>query len=303
MTVKKTILRYECRMILILATLALGACESDDNVDPIEVHYYVSLGTSLSVGVQPDATTGENQLTDDGYADQLFDIIEPLFDLTEPDTRELQLWKLGCPGETTITMMDGTICTYPEGSHLEAAVAFLNAQTDKVELITIDMGANDLLVADCLVGTTVDFLCLDDVSLHISTHLSVILQALQDAADPGTPIIGMNYYNPFLVAWLLGTTEGVTRATQSEVAVSSLNDDMGVTYATFGIPVADVAGAFFSDDFTLVPNPVPPPNDVPINVVTICLLTYMCDPTVGPNIHANPTGYGVIAATFAVELP
>ena len=38
---------------------------------------------------------------------------------------------------------------------------------------------------------------------------------------------------------------------------------------------------------------------IPQNVALICLWTYMCVPgPVGPNIHANPTGYGVIAATI-----
>ena len=292
-----------------VATLVVNDGTSDSAPDSatitatIEVHYYLSLGTSLSVGIQPDAS-GANQLTNDGYADQLFDIIEPLFDITEPDTRELQLMKLGCPGETTTTMMDGGICTYPEGSQLDAAVAFLNAKKDKVELITIDMGANDLLEAGCLVGTAIDFDCINDVSMQISIDLLVILPALLEAADPGTPIVAMNYYNPFLAFWLIGI-EGQVLAIESASAVSILNNDMGLTYAQFGIPVADVASAFQSDDFvTIVPSPLPPPNDfIPLNVATICLLTYMCEPApVGPNIHANPTGYGVIAATFAATL-
>jgi len=68
--------------------------------------------------------------------------------------------------------------------------------------------------------------------------------------------------------------------------------------------VADVAGAFHSSNFaTMVPFP-PPHNSVPLNVATICQLTYMCVPApVGPNIHANPDGYGVMAATFAAVLP
>ena len=269
-----------------------------------EVHYYLSLGTSLSVGIQPDAS-GANQLTDDGYADQLFDIIKPLFDIIEPETLELQLLKLGCPGETTTTMINGGICAYSEASQLDEAVAFLNVQKDKVELITIDMGANDLLEAGCLVGTAIDFDCINDVSMQISIDLPVILSALRGAADPGTPIVAMNYYNPFLAFWLLGM-EGQVLAMDSALAVSILNGDMGLTYAQFNIPVADVAGAFQSDDFvTIVPSPLPPPNDfIPLNVATICLLTYMCEPDpVGPNIHANPTGYGVIAATFAAILP
>ena len=65
-------------LILLLITLpvtSFGGHKSD--------RFYLSLGTSLSVGIQPDAT-GENQLTDEGYADQLFGIRTRFFDLQAP---------------------------------------------------------------------------------------------------------------------------------------------------------------------------------------------------------------------------
>lgn len=282
-------LRYECLAILILAAPAFGS--SDNN----GVRYYVSLGTSLSVGIQPDAA-GVNQLTDQGYADQLFDIIEP-------DFRKIRLVKLGCPGETTTTMMAGGICTYSKGSQLAEAVKFLHAHKDKVELITIDIGVNDILGAGCIVDTNVDFACIQGAFFQVAVNLPVILSALREAADPGTPIIGMNYYNTFLASWLTGPA-GQVLAFQSSQLARIFNDGvLGLTYGAFGIPVADVADAYLSDDFaTLVPFPTPDsPLLVPLNVAVICQLTYMCvPPPVGPNIHANPTGYGVIAATFAV---
>jgi len=49
MTMKKTVLRYEWRMILILATLTVGACDAiNDNANKTDVHNYASLGTSLT---------------------------------------------------------------------------------------------------------------------------------------------------------------------------------------------------------------------------------------------------------------
>jgi len=69
---------------------------------PESAQYYVSLGTSLAVGIQP-AENGVNQRTDEGYADQLFRLLR----LTRP---RLQLVKLGCPGETSATLMDGGLC-------------------------------------------------------------------------------------------------------------------------------------------------------------------------------------------------
>jgi len=278
-------------MVLILAMPTIGAADNNG------VRYYVSLGTSLSVGIQPDAS-GTNQLTDDGYADQLFDIIEP-------DFRKIRLVKLGCPGETTTTMMAGGICSYSEGSQLAQAVEFLHAHKDKVELVTIDIGINDILAAGCIVGTDVDFECIQGAFLQISANLPVILAALQSAANEDTPIVGMNYYNSFLAFWLIGS-DGQDLAMDSAFLADFLNNVvLGLTYTAFGIPVADVAGAFLSNNFALVPFPLPPPNDfVPLNVAIICQLTYMCvPPPVGPNIHANPIGYGVIAASFAAILP
>ena len=77
MTIKKSVLRYACVLMVVLAIPTMAAAENNG------VRYYVSLGTSLSVGIQPDAS-GENQETDEGYADQLFDIIEPNFSQDSP---------------------------------------------------------------------------------------------------------------------------------------------------------------------------------------------------------------------------
>src|SRR5712664_1410476 len=77
--------------------------------------YYLSLGDSLSQGVQPDPS-GTSVRTRDGYADQLY----PALHRQHPG---LRLVKLGCPGETTATMIKGGICSYPGGSQLAAAVS------------------------------------------------------------------------------------------------------------------------------------------------------------------------------------
>src|ERR1700740_790657 len=97
--------------------------------------YYLALGDSLSQGVQPDAA-GTSVETGQGYPDQLYAMLRP----SQP---ALQLVKLGCPGETTATMIHGGICHYPGGSHVAAAVAFLPAHRGHVRLVTIDIGAND----------------------------------------------------------------------------------------------------------------------------------------------------------------
>ena len=116
--------------------------------------------------------------------------------------------------------------------------------------------------------------------------------------------LGMNYYNPFLASWLTGPA-GQALAVLSDTLAMGLNFAVlaAGAYDVYGVPIADVYTAFMSGDFTtMVPFPLPPPNDmVPINVATICTLTYMCpSPLSGavPNIHANVDGYALIAQTF-----
>ncbi len=289
MTTIKKLNHYSWLILLMLALPAIGVAGNNG------VRYYVSVGTSLSVGIQPDFD-GVNQRTDEGYPDQLFSMIEPQF-------RKIRLVKLGCPGETTTTMIEGGLCKYPKGSQLTEAVKFLRAHKDKVELVTIDMGVNDLLA--CVDGANdIDLPCFFNTLGLVASNLEIILDALKQAADPGTPIIGMNYYNTFLASWLTGM-DGMAFAMQSASLANLFNNDtLAPVYSRFDIPVADVAGAFQSDDFmTEVPFP-PPYYMVPLNVALICQWTYMCvPPPIGPNIHANPDGYGIIAGAFLAALP
>jgi lysophospholipase L1-like esterase len=292
------------RFAMIAATLAVGACDAvndaadaiDDIGNDADVHYYLSLGTSLSVGVQPDGN-GIPLLTNDGYPDQLFDSIRPAFEAAAALPTELRLTKLGCPGETLPDMMNGGNCLYLAGSQLDAAVDFLTDKAGKVHLVTIDMGANDFRNADCINTVVVDA-CVNAVSAQISTDLAAVLTTLRNAAGPDTTIVGMNYYNPYLASWLEGLA-GQTLAMESALAIAVVMDDLGMTYATAGMPMADVYAAFDSDNF----NDIVPSSMLPMSVANICDLTYMCDFAVGPDIHANVAGYSLIADTIEAVLP
>lgn len=291
------------RLALIAATLMFAGCDAvNDAVDAVDdiggttdVYYYLSLGDSLSVGVQPN---GEGILlpTDEGYADQLFDLIRPGFQ-AGGQNRELRLVKLGCPGETIDDMVSGGSCPYVAGSQLAAAIEFLQDNGDKVYLVTIDIGGNDFRNADCITTTMVDMGCATTVSGQVATDLAPVLAALSGAADPATTIAGMNYYNPYLAAWLEGAA-GPTLAMESAQAVGMLTVALNDTFTSAGVPVADVATAFQSDNFTDMVG------DLPISVSNICDLTYACDAEPrGPDIHANMAGYAVIAEAFDAVFP
>lgn len=295
---------------LTAAILLITGCdavnEAVDQIDDIgnnaDVYYYVSLGDSLAVGVRPNSN-GVLLPTDDGYPDQLFDLIRPGFEAGGAN-RELRLVKLGCPGETVDDMINGGSCIYVAGSQLDAAVDFLDDNKDKVFLLTLDIGGNDFRNADCITDA-VDLGCATTVSGQIATDLATVLAALNTAADPATTIAGMNYYNPYLSSWLEDAA-GQALAMASAEAGVLFNDALSTTYATAGVPMADVYAAFGSSDFTtMVPTSLPPPNDMlPLSVANICAFTYMCDaPPVGPDIHANTAGYSLIANTLADVLP
>ena len=275
-------------LFLALSTTVVIAKHDDEGSDEgsDEVLYYVSLGNSLSQGVQPDEN-GVNELTDDGYADQLYQALAV-------DLPELRLVKLGCPLQETSTGMiagaDQSFCVYPEGSQLNEAVAFLKAHRRSVVLITIDIGANDSLPC----GLT-DSQCLINSFATVRFNLeTTILPSLREAAGPDVPIVGMNYYNPFLVAWINpGGPFGQQLAIGSTMLTQIFAEEfLAPAYANFGAPTADVFSAFITSDFT------PGSSGLPVNVETLCTLTWMCDPAVGPNIHARPSGYAVIAETF-----
>lgn len=296
---------------LIIVALATSACDAiSEVVDDIndigndaEVHYYLSLGTSLSVGVQPNGG-GTPLPTGDGYADQLFDAIKADFEAAGTQPRELRLVKLGCPGETLDDMINGGNCPYIAGSQLDAAVDFLADNGDRVHLVTVDMGANDFRNGGCITDTA-DITCATDVSIQIGNDLTTVLNALQNAAAANVTFVGMNYYNPYLSSWLDGP-EGQVLAVASSLAVAVATDALNTTFGAAGMPVADVATAFASDDFVnMVPTELPAPNDMlPVSVANICSFTYQCDPApVGPDIHANVAGYSVIANAFVAVLP
>lgn len=252
--------------------------------------YYLSLGDSLAQGVQPDSH-GVSVETNQGYPNQLSTALRQ----TNP---YLRLVKLGCPGETTATMIHGGICTYPEGSQLAQAVQFLNKHAGQVQLVTIDIGANDLNPCVVLTKPAKIVKCLEKVIPQTVTNLGQIMTELRSADPaPGT-IIGMSYYVPELAGWLKGTKAARALATVSVALGKAFNQDLAGVYKKFGAPVANVFGAFRTGDFTDMVS-TPAFGTVPLNVATLCSYTWECaPPPVGPNEHANVLGYGVIANTF-----
>ena len=251
--------------------------------------YYVALGDSLSVGIQPDAT-GADVPTDQGYPDQLASMLQRRGE-------DLRLVKLGCSGETTVTLINGGICTYPGGSQLAAATQFLRQHRGQVSLVTIDIGANDLNPCIALGQAAQIQSCLTALIPQVVANLTTIMSALRQAGGSRVEIIGMRYYDPELADWLTGAA-GQSLAQASVGLLDTYNGYLAGVYQQYGADVADVFTAFGTTDFTDQVT-LPGLGTLPRNVATICQLTWECvPPPQGPNEHANAAGYHVIAGAF-----
>ena len=181
-------------------------------------------------------------------------------------------------------------CFLGPDSQLDAAVAYLSANEGDVKLITITIGANDLLAC----GQVPTPECIQAALGGAVSNLQVIVGTLRTVA-PDVPIVAMNYYNPNLAYAL--TPGGEALAAQSNVLAVAANDAIEAVYAAFGVPVADVESAFRTTDER--------GRRLPANVATICWTTGMCDRVNGqwqlaaePDIHPNDWGYRKIAWVF-----
>ena len=266
--------------------------------------YYLALGDSLAQGVQPDAS-GISVETPDGYPDQVYAALRR----SHPT---LRLVKLGCPGETTVTMINGGICHYSSGSQLKAAVAFLeqhraedhsasehsaseHSATEhrgRVLLVTLDIGANDPEACSGQPSFSQLAACAVKGVPSAVTHLGTIVDRLKAAAGPGVRIVGMNYYLPALAEWHHGLS-GRAVAWTAEKLAATFNALLGRVYTKAGMKVADVFGAFQTSDFGTHGAAAPR------NVTLLCQWTWECAAAPrGPNQHANQAGYHVIAREF-----
>lgn len=262
--------------------------------------YYLALGDSLAQGVQPNAT-GASLETSQGYPDQLAALLRT-------HAPSLKLVKLGCPGDTTGSMLTGHgndaaarlfHCVRTGGSQLKAAERFLRAhhRRGEVALVTIDIGAND--VDGCASVPTAQLgACITNGIASINHDLPLILAGLRKAASTGTKLAGMTLYDPVLAEYFSPDVTLRGLATASVALLKQINAGLTTADSAAGFHTADVAGAFSTYDSTdMLPFGG---QSVPINVARVCSWTWICTPPPqGPNIHANQTGYAVIARTFA----
>jgi len=278
-------------VLAVLAVLAPTAAAAAGASTAAAPPFDLALGGSGSVGFQPTVARPHGQPTASGYADDL---------AAREATRwpGLTLVRMGCPGMTTQTMIDGHgHCTYEAGSQLATALSFLHTHPSTV-LVTVDLGFNDLVA--CLHHMEVQADCVDSALATVQTQLPQILSALRQAAPVGAHVIGVGHYDPFLADAERGPA-GQAFAQASLGIIDRLNGVLRAAYAQADMPMADVGAAFQLHDTS--PVDVPGLGTVPTDVARACALTWMCTPRpLGPNSHPNDDGYRVVSDAIAAAL-
>ena len=272
-------------LVLAAGVAAAPASAAPDAASTSATGWYLALGDSLAAGYQP----GQGEDRDGGYVGHVLADVRQ----TSPKTK---LVNLSCSGATSTTLRSGGgHCTYEEGTQLAQAVEFLQAHAKYTRLVTLDVGAND--VAHCVNGLTPDYPCIFAGLGAVSENLPAIMSQLRAAAGPHVHIVVLNYYNPFLAGWLAGAA-GQQLAQNSTVLQALLNGSIAGAAGAHGADLGDVAAAFESDNWT--PVATADWGTVPTNVAHVCEWTWMC---VRQDIHANDTGYAVLAGTVVAHLP
>ena len=241
--------------------------------------YYLALGDSLAAGFQ----LGVDHRTE-GYAGPVRASVEDRHGATV-------LVNLGCSGETTSSMLDGGTCSYAEGSQLDQAEQFLGDHANQTHLVTLDIGGND--VARCgFEGLKPE--CTTPALATLSSNLPKITSRLR-AAAPDVQIVLLNYYDPFLVLDLAGSSG---QGQKSVAELAKVNAAITLSAKQSRAQVADVAAAFQTTVKT--PVEVKDVGTVPTNLARILQWTWMAAPRF--DFHANDKGYAVMARAVEKQL-
>jgi lysophospholipase L1-like esterase len=258
---------------------------------------YVSLGDSYATGYQVTPQGGRN--TRNGFAYQIPG-------LAKKRGYDLKLVNFGCGGESSTSLLTRvSVCAgpgpggrdYAGTTQIHAAEAFLRKHRDRVKLITVSIGGND--VTACARAAD-PIACVGTAVQTIEKNVTEIAKRLRKAAGKKARIVGITYPDVILGQWV-GENANQDLARLSVVAFEQLiNPTLTKAYEAAGGRLVDVTaktGAYGSLDELVE---LPSGTMVPKPVAKVCELTYYCE---FRDIHARTSGYRIIAKLVANTLP
>jgi lysophospholipase L1-like esterase len=255
--------------------------------------YYVSVGDSYSVGLQPGlgATSGYT-----GYVAKKAHLTLANFGCAGATTTSI-IAKVGCPNVLPHT---AGVHRYPTTTQAAAAETFLRAHRGHVGLITVSIGGNDVTACAAQANPTP---CVATAVVRMERNVTTLATALRAAAGTGVPIIGLTYPDVFLGAYVYPAqppTEGTVALAADSVSAfkAFINPALKAGYAAVHGSFVDVTAATGAYTPLTKTVTVAPYGQIPAAVARVCTLTWYC--AVG-NIHATKSGYTLIGRLVAAR--
>jgi len=288
-----------------VATVGLVATPGVTQASKPPPPFYLALGDSYSVGVQPGigATAGYTS-----YVAKKEKMTLENFGCGGATTSSI-LTVIGCPGPNygPTALIDPV--AYPATTQEQAAVNFIAAPANfgKVGLVTVSIGGND--VTACA-GAADPVTCVTAATTTIQTNVTSLVGTLSSAltthGDSSAKIAGLTYPDVILGDYVHQPTN-VSLANLSIVAFHALiNPTLQAAYTSVAggsfvnVTEAPYKLATAGDETPLTTTAkLNPYGTIPVAVWEICRLTYFC--TLG-NIHANTNGYTFIAKLVVADL-
>jgi lysophospholipase L1-like esterase len=240
-------------LLLVVGALAASPVAADKPDENSPVH--LALADSWSTGVGASAPS-------EGYVPQLYEALKEDFNChgnapadASSGCKHLLLVNVGRGGGATPTLI---------ANQLPQAVALLeernanNQKNDNVELVTIQIGGNDVtnpIIAACLGGLTPA--CAATIQAEFAAFqadLDQALSTLREAAGPDTPIVIGTYDNPIPTCFL-GAVPGASQLGAivlegfPPVVPLGLHDIIRAVAADYDVQVAEVFGDLAPQDW------------------------------------------------------
>jgi len=242
-------------LIILLVLVATFAGTTQSGAATVKLNY-VALGDSLAAGYAPDGTLGK------GYADYLAEDIKVAGLLGDFDNRYAVT---GFTSQDVLTALQNDKHTNLPGSPDSLGI---NKRLAQADIITLDIGANDLLDTvkfDAQTGTaSFDPGTVMSVPAQVEANVKDIITRIKEVS-PKAQIYLMGYYNPF---WAL-PQESQDLLT---LTLSQLNTALNMAASSMGATFVPTQEAIAVNSQGYLPN--------------------------SRDIHPNQEGYQVIAGEF-----
>lgn len=257
--------------------------------------YYVSIGDSYAAGYRPNAD-GPGSTSADGFVYQVHDKLAQSHD-------GWTTVNFACSGETAYAMTFEPGCNpaalapggtgYPDRPQATAAADFIEAHSDRIGLVTVAMGGNDVM--RCLNEGDPESAqrCAEVEVPRVVLSVDSLLSRIRATVGEQVPIVGVSYINVFVADHLAPDPVSQRRAAFSVAMFENyLNPALRQAYSKYGASFVDPTSLVGADLPPTDKSALPGHGTVMASISRVCALSYYCsqgDP------HPNREGHALIA--------